>query len=206
MFDRAFLDRNEKRFPIENGRSATDLDFGSVIYLQDSPTISDFPELNRKCRIFGSPWTPKYVDSAFQYERTHDIWANKIPEGIDILLTHGPPYGHWDGHLHAGCPYLAYAIEKKSPKLIVFGHIHAGYGREVIKLDRLRRVYEDIERGWSGWEAIPVMLLFLVWSMVSAAFMSVLGLDNANCRTEFINAAVVDENAGLSNEPIVTYI
>ena len=58
---------------------------------------------------------------------------NLIPEGIDILLTHGPPLNvldlvPYDGMKSAGCPKLAERIQKVRPKLHVFGHIHEGYG------------------------------------------------------------------------------
>ena len=169
LFDQSFLDLNKDRFPIEQGQTAADLDFGSVIYLQDSSTILDFPVFGRKCTIYGSPWTPKYVNSAFQYSRDDDIWAKRILKETDILLTHGPPYGHLDGLLRHGCRYLATAIEKQRPKLVVFGHIHAAYGRENVRYDGLRKLYEDIERGWSGWEVITAMFALLVWARMSFA-------------------------------------
>ena len=42
--------------------------------------------------------TPAFCDWGFNVQRGEDIlekW-NKIPAGIDILITHGPPLGKFD--------------------------------------------------------------------------------------------------------------
>jgi hypothetical protein len=44
-------------------------------------------------RIWGSPWQPNYHEWAFMLERGEVIkkkW-DLIPEGTDVLITHGPP-------------------------------------------------------------------------------------------------------------------
>lgn len=48
-------------------------------------------------RIFGSPYTKKYSRGAFQYNKFDDalVW-NSLPENIDILITHEPPFGILD--------------------------------------------------------------------------------------------------------------
>ena len=150
LFDQALLSCQKQRFPVKKGQTVTDLDFGSVVYLQDSGVTLDFPALERTCTIFGSPRTPKYVDSAFQYARDDDIWSEMVPEDLDILITHGPPYGYLDGIRHSGCHHLARIIESRRPKLVVFGHIHVGYGREKVRFDALRRLQANVQRGWSG--------------------------------------------------------
>ena len=84
-------------------------------------------------RIYGSPWTPRFFDWAFNADRGPKIkqhW-DKIPDGIDILVTHGPPFGHGDltiSNGHQGCEELALAVARVKPKLHIFGHIHPGYG------------------------------------------------------------------------------
>ena len=206
LFDQQFLDSHKKRFAIETSQTASDLDFGSVIYLQDSAKTLHFTELDRTCTIYGSPWTPKYVDSAFQYPRTSDIWSTTLPKDLDILLTHGPPYGHLDGGIHSGCHYLAQAIEERRPRLVVFGHIHVGYGKQRVRFDGLRRLYEDIERGWSGWEVVPAMILLLAWAIMSATLGPILGLRRADRWTELVNAAIVGVDQRPCNEAIMTYI
>lgn len=106
-----------------------------IIYLQDEEVTIE------GIRIYGSPWTPWFHDWAFNLKRGFPIrqkWE-KIPEGLDVLLTHGPPYGILDYveshrseniHTHVGCEELfARLVEmKKPPKVNVFGHIHEGYG------------------------------------------------------------------------------
>jgi predicted phosphohydrolase len=84
-------------------------------------------------RIWGSPVTPLY-GGAFGMSRAADRkrhWA-RIPEGLDILITHGPPLGILDhgprSERHEGCPELREAVLQSRPRVHVFGHIHAGYG------------------------------------------------------------------------------
>ena len=80
-----------------------------------------------------SPVTPLY-GGAFGKSRPEDRkrhWA-EIPDGLDILITHGPPFAILDHGLPSepreGCPYLFEEVFRARPRLHVFGHIHAGYG------------------------------------------------------------------------------
>ena len=86
-------------------------------------------------KIWGSPITPWFHNWAFNRFRGSSIQAHwdKIPEGIDILVTHGPPA--YIGSLcetqegeDVGCQDLYNAIRRVKPKYCVFGHIHEGYG------------------------------------------------------------------------------
>lgn len=45
-----------------------------------------------------------------------------LPEGIDILVTHGPAYSHLDRGI--GDKDLFLAISKARPKYHIFGHVH----------------------------------------------------------------------------------
>lgn len=100
----------------------------NCIYLEDEEVeILGF-------RIFGSPWTPEFCNWAFMRTRgdhIQEMW-NKIPEGIDILVTHGPPLGHGDrtiSNVRAGCLNLLHTVQSRvKPKYHIFGHIHEGYG------------------------------------------------------------------------------
>jgi Icc-related predicted phosphoesterase len=56
-----------------------------------------------------------------------------IPSDTQILITHTPPYGILDGDHHDGCPELRAAVKRLRPSLHVFGHVHSGYGVEVIE-------------------------------------------------------------------------
>ncbi len=70
------------------------------------------------------------------HEELAEVYA-KIPEGLDILVSHQPPYGCGDYYpdfenkgqmLHIGSQELLYAIEQKKPKVVICGHLHGGHG------------------------------------------------------------------------------
>ncbi len=95
-------------------------------------------------RIYGSPWRPKrgcaYRAEAFGYDPKliqEDIWSY-IPEDIDFLLTHGPPYSIRDYHPltdeRIGCPYLLDEIVTRvRPRIHLFGHMHTCRGASLYK-------------------------------------------------------------------------
>jgi hypothetical protein len=86
-------------------------------------------------KVYGSPWQPEFYNWAFNLPRMGwelgQKWTD-IPENTDILITHGPAWGHLDtikGHsVPLGCELLAERIKILKPKIHVFGHIHTGYG------------------------------------------------------------------------------
>lgn len=84
-------------------------------------------------RIYGSPITPFFYNWAFNRHRGGEIkrhW-DIIPDGTDILISHGPAYGILDRTANgenAGCEELLSAIKRTHPKYHLFGHIHEGYG------------------------------------------------------------------------------
>lgn len=81
-------------------------------------------------RFWGSPYTPKHQDFAFQLsdnEHAKNHWSS-IPEETDVLITHGPPFSILDYGAHAGCPELLERLAVVHPKLHIFGHDHAAYG------------------------------------------------------------------------------
>jgi Icc-related predicted phosphoesterase len=49
---------------------------------------------------------------------------------VDIVLSHGPPYGVLDGPGRWGSPALLAYIERHQPRLVVCGHIHEEGGRQ----------------------------------------------------------------------------
>ncbi|PLB55224.1 40S ribosomal protein S8e [Aspergillus steynii IBT 23096] len=94
-----------------------------------------------RVRVYASPYTPEFCEWAFAYERGEDRYdaakgarnpVPTFPPGVDVMLTHGPPYGILDqvvpGHESVGCEHLYRAAERAKPRLHVFGHIHEGYG------------------------------------------------------------------------------
>lgn len=103
--------------------------FSNAKYLEnDGYTIEEYG-----LKIWGSPITPEFNNWAFMKQRGAEIakvWE-KIPENIDLLLTHGPPYGILDLVEYRGpqgCSDLKEAIKRVKPKFHIFGHIHEGYG------------------------------------------------------------------------------
>ena len=91
-------------------------------------------------KFWGSPVQPTFCDWAFNVERGPDIqkYWDMIPTGLDVLITHGPPLNVLDlpgepytKNGRCGCQDLANAVQKKPPKVHVFGHIHGGYGMAI---------------------------------------------------------------------------
>lgn len=123
-----------------------------LVYLDDSGIVVE------GLKIWGSPWTPRFYNWAFQLDPPNrplllnrigmpgrdakEHWK-KIPPDLDILVTHGPPLGILDqvGEVvggkeqpfeHVGDPDLALAVKKKKPRHHIFGHIHSGNGEEIL--------------------------------------------------------------------------
>lgn len=89
-------------------------------------------------KIWGSPWTPRFYGWAFMYDDdglAYSHWK-RIPEGLDVLITHGPPKGILDltdDNRPAGSALLHDITFLKKPKIHAFGHIHSGYGETKIQ-------------------------------------------------------------------------
>jgi Icc-related predicted phosphoesterase len=85
--------------------------------------------------VYGTPWVPGLERWAF-YGSPEALVARAeaIPEGIDVLLSHGPPYGTADfvapqyGSCHVGDRALASELTRIRPKVMVVGHIHERKG------------------------------------------------------------------------------
>lgn len=100
-----------------------------LVYLQDTETTIE------GLRFYGSPWQPFFCNWAFNVPRggLRPYW-DKIPSGLDFLITHGPPMGILDqaaphlGSEHVGCQDLMDVVEIVKPKYHVFGHIHGSSG------------------------------------------------------------------------------
>ena len=95
-------------------------------------------------KIYGTPWQPFFGDWAFNAyeEQLKEKWE-MIPEGIDILVLHGPPYGYGDmvysiskgDARNTGSPSLLEKIKKVKPKWVIAGHIHESYGISHLEID-----------------------------------------------------------------------
>lgn len=118
--------------------------FNKLTYLEDSGC--EFEGL----KIWGTPWTPEFFDWYFMLPRDSDELQAKwdlIPNDTDILITHGPSYGILDTTCQypskfdrLGCPLLREAVERIKPKLHVFGHIHGGHGKMLLKHEGLNTI------------------------------------------------------------------
>lgn len=84
-------------------------------------------------RVFGSPMTPAFRSGAWNRARgaaIRESW-DRIPEGLDVLVTHGPPKHVRDKTFfgaHVGCDDLLDVVRARPPRLHVFGHIHEDAG------------------------------------------------------------------------------
>lgn len=85
-------------------------------------------------KFWGCPVTPVIKEMAFAVDRgaaSRKYW-DKVPDGTDVLITHGPPYHVLDGDglesAHLGCVEMTRAVLRVKPMLHVFGHAHASYG------------------------------------------------------------------------------
>ena len=112
--------------------------YPNVTYLQDElEVIGD--DYSTSVKVYGSPWQPEFYNWAFNLPRMgweiQQKWDD-IPLNTDILVTHGPAWGHLDTvigeNTHLGCEMLANKINTLKPKIHVFGHIHSGYGYKFV--------------------------------------------------------------------------
>ena len=115
----------------EDHRAVRALLFQHCTYLEDSAVLID------GIKLYGSPWQPWFLNWAFNLQRGRELlekWS-AIPADTDVLITHGPPYGHGDGIKgrggfieHVGCEDLMRVVRIVKPKYHVFGHVHEAAG------------------------------------------------------------------------------
>ena len=91
----------------------------------------------RSISVWATPWTRPFMHWAFMRspEALAETYAG-IPEGVDVLVSHQPPYGCGDRSVdeqsgeveHLGSHELLAAIARVKPRLVICGHIHGGHG------------------------------------------------------------------------------
>lgn len=124
---------------LESAQQALDHLPKNVYYLLDSAiTLEGY-------RIYGTPWVEGIINWGFSIdeEGLKEKWA-EIPNDIDILISHMPPYCHGDyegyamGGLgkqktfsHTGSKSLLEKSLQIQPLVHVFGHVHEGYGASI---------------------------------------------------------------------------
>lgn len=110
----------------KNNVLARELVPDNVIYLEDEEVIID------GIKFYGTPVQKIFCNWAFNRHesRLAQHWM-MIPDDVDVLITHSPPYGIRD-YVSDGCqgsPSLyKEVVERIRPKIHAFGHIHEGYG------------------------------------------------------------------------------
>lgn len=197
LLDLSFVTSHPDRELDRPGKSRVDLDWGGIIYLQDSSTSLQFGP--RKITVFGSPWTPACGSFAFQHDRMKDVWAGKIPSETDILVAHGPSAAHLDHGKE--CQYLLNEIWRAQPSLVVFGHIHAAHGTESVRLDTSQMLYEKILTATKRpWIYVLQLVSHLLWKKLGGPRTT-----PELPTTRLINAAVHHSTGGLDDwkAPIV---
>jgi len=101
-------------------------------------------------KFWGAPMTPAFngMRGGLTFYTNTDkeakgVWRG-MPKKLDVLITHGPPFGVLDGvekygygetfrvgeqtTVHCGDGMLASKVIANKPKYHIFGHIHEGYG------------------------------------------------------------------------------
>lgn len=121
----------------------------NVVYLQDRATMI------HGLKFYGTPWSTFLPRWAFMLHEDELAvkWA-AIPSDTDVLIVHGPPYGVTDftcpryGSKNVGSKTLRERILEVRPQLVITGHIHEGYGSEVldgIHVENVALMNEDYE-------------------------------------------------------------
>ncbi|KAL8747925.1 MAG: hypothetical protein Q9190_000249 [Brigantiaea leucoxantha] len=187
------------------------ISFGDTHYLQHSALTLSFPNRgNRQLNFYGAPQIPQCGGNefAFQYSMSDDAWSNTIPVETDVLVTHTPPRYHLDLPHGMGCNYLLREVWRVRPQVHVFGHVHAGYGRENTYWDPGQIMYEKIcarERVGLLWDLVDFFawmdtLIFLYHELQAMFMIHIRGKESTG--GVMVNAALMYKNTGqLGNAP-----
>ncbi|KAI9847376.1 MAG: hypothetical protein M1837_002564 [Sclerophora amabilis] len=212
--------RNPRSGPVDLGLvremwTGEDARSHGIVYLEHG--VRTFTLKSRaRFTIYASPYQPEFCQWAFAYERNEDIYNPSPPVSkkpathpvpshpqIDLMMTHGPPYKRLDrtsGGQDVGCEHLLRAVERCRPRLHCFGHIHEGWGAELVKWapkddtqkpssigKGLRKKIETIEKldvdMEKAWEDRAVMVDFSHESGKGLTF---------GDETLFVNASIMD--------------
>lgn len=112
------------------------------IYVLEDDCVDVYTNSGELIKIWGSPVSPTFGRGwAWNRDRGSEIkkhW-DKIPEDVDIVVAHGPPFGYGDrvdypnhtpnGPLYnVGCVDLLRRLSEVKPKMGIYGHIHEDRG------------------------------------------------------------------------------
>lgn len=127
-----------------------------IIYLDNE--AAEYFDNGRVYEIWGTPLCHVFGNWAFMHSPEYEASEfEKIPKDIDILLTHDAALNRSDVCLefsnsnHIGNKELLDAVEKKKPKLHMFGHLHSADhnlvnydGTETVCVSMLNERYECV--------------------------------------------------------------
>lgn len=136
-FDPAFRDRYSSAAEIMLMRRG-------IHYLFDSSVTID------GYKFYGTPWVPNLPLWAFYHAESKNHFT-KIPDDVDVLVSHAPPrglcdkvYGPMDQTFHFGCQKLYRRVaDLRRLKLHLFGHVHDSGGKTIPS-------YEGNDGSWSA--------------------------------------------------------
>jgi len=155
------------------------------------------------------------------YSRSHDrfnkisflkrilgspVASAPIPQGVDIVMTHGPAANHLDlcardGN-RAGCEHLWRALERVKPRLHCCGHIHEGYGVEQVQWDdekRKAKVHDT--RTLSMTRVYDNGTSYDATELITSAAQA--GKARSSKSTILVNASILDERYKPTHSPIL---
>ena len=122
------LDATFRNNTVESAKEAQEMLTNATHYLQDSMVELDH------LKFYGAPWVPNCGNWGFCRDENQrkEKWS-KMPDKIDVLITHAPPFGIGDlasdyNGAHLGCKHLLTKVKELKPKLHVYGHIHEAGG------------------------------------------------------------------------------
>ncbi|KXH30718.1 hypothetical protein CNYM01_09348 [Colletotrichum nymphaeae SA-01] len=142
---------------LEEPKKAIDLFTQSGVNLLSEGYHSFTLKDGRSFTLYASPYTPEFNGYAFSYGANEDRFnpaettfsdlgkavrgPKPISSEVDILITHGPPQVSGEEYrldldgkgAHCGCPKLWKAVQRIRPRLHCFGHLHEGYGSQVVE-------------------------------------------------------------------------
>ncbi|KAF2624197.1 ser/Thr protein phosphatase family protein [Macroventuria anomochaeta] len=172
-----------KRFDADMPRGAREMWMGErarkagVTYLEEGRYTFKLGN-GARLGVWASPYQPEFCDYAFPYQRNEDrynpphqcspgatpIAENPVPdwqenEGIDVIMTHGPPMGILDAVQngeHVGCEHLLRAVRRCRPRLHCFGHIHEGWGAQRVEWAEGEQLDVKPEEHFKGADAMEV--------------------------------------------------
>lgn len=176
-----------------------------IIYLDEGTRTFQLKN-GAKFTIYTSQYQPEFGIWAFNYRRSTDRFnplthnapsqaPNPVPSWpeIDIMLTHGPPYGILDTTWQdeqVGCEHLRRAVQRCRPRLHCFGHIHEGWGAE--KMNWSKRTSDMIEVDQAS--VLAQRSSYLDLSDTGSAL-------KFGEETVFVNAAIMDKRYKPRNAP-----